>query len=72
MSTLFGREHLAPAPERAEFLREDSEEWTLSKRSGVPHGGFIVLFFTAEVVREICNHTNKYAWMHIFEKLKDS
>ena len=27
------------------------------------------MFFSAEVVREICNHTDKYAWMHTFGKL---
>lgn len=29
---------------------------------------FFLLFFTAQIIEDICKSTNKYAWMHIFEK----
>lgn len=29
---------------------------------------FFLMFFTSEVIRTLCDNTNKYAWTHIFEK----
>ncbi|XP_049517028.1 piggyBac transposable element-derived protein 4-like [Dermacentor silvarum] len=46
--------HLGPA------LRSSARHFTTAR-------DFFLLFFTAEVISNICKNTNKYAWMHILE-----
>ncbi|XP_037499668.1 piggyBac transposable element-derived protein 2 [Rhipicephalus sanguineus] len=76
VSTTFGQDHLTPAAQRVEFSPRrrsgvdlDLTLWSATQRYlHVRAVDIFMLFFTTEVIREICNYTNKYAGTHIFEK----
>ncbi|XP_072143441.1 piggyBac transposable element-derived protein 4-like [Dermacentor andersoni] len=74
VSTSFGRDHLSAAAQRVEFCvrRRPGVDLGTALRSSARRFAravdFFALFFTAEIITEICDMTNKYAWMHILEK----
>lgn len=74
VSTSFRRDHLPVAAQRVEFRaqRQPGVNLGIAFRSAARHFmravDFFLLFFTSQIIGEICKSTNKYAWMHIFEK----
>lgn len=74
VSTSFGQDHLSAAAQRVEFCvtRWPGVDLGVVLRSAarcfVRAVDFLMLFFTAQIIADICNTTNNYAWMHILEK----
>lgn len=74
VSTTYGKDTFPNASRRIQFspkrqpgvhvgaaLRSDSRRFSRAL-------DFFLLFFTSEVVRTLCENTNKYAWMHILDR----
>lgn len=65
---------MPPAAQRVMFSarREPGVDLGVALRSAARRYSravdFFLLFFTAEIITEICKNTNKYAWMHILQK----
>ncbi|KAH8010033.1 hypothetical protein HPB51_024383 [Rhipicephalus microplus] len=72
VSTTYGRDTLPNSSRRVKFLptREPGAYVGAVMRSDrfCRALDFFLLFFTTEVIKTVCENTNKYAWMHILEK----
>lgn len=74
VSTTYGGDILPNAPCRVKFSpkRPPGVHLEVTRRSEtrsfIRALDMFMMFFTAEMISTICAHTNKYAWMKIFEK----
>lgn len=74
MSTTYGGDILPNAACRVKFLPKRTPGVHLDvtrrreTRSFIRAVDMFMMFFTAELVSTVCQYTNKYAWMKIFEK----
>ncbi|KAH8027362.1 hypothetical protein HPB51_004714 [Rhipicephalus microplus] len=73
-STTYGRDTLPNSSRRVKFLptREPGAYVGAVMRSDARRFcralDFFLLFFTTEVIKTVCENTNKYVWMHILGK----